>query len=64
LAIGDTGSAGWAGFLAAVGDVQVRQALGIDRDSRVVIVVTEGATDPAVYRSIVGRDAAEVMAVR
>ena len=64
LAIGDTGSAGWAGFLAVVGDVQVRQALGMDRDSRVVIVVTEGATDPAVYRSIVGRDAAEVMAVR
>lgn len=56
LAIGDTGSAGWAGFLAAVGDVEMRQALALDGDSRVVIVVTEGATDPAVYRSIVGRD--------
>ena len=60
VVIGDTGSAGWAGFLAAVGDGEIRAALGLDGDSRVAVVVTEGATDPAVYREIVGRSPEEV----
>ena len=54
--IGDTGSAGWAGFKAATEDAQLRRALGLDGDSRVAIVVTEGATDPAVYRALTGLD--------
>ena len=61
LAIGDTGSAAWAGFCAAVADRQVRQELGLDGGSRVVLVATEGATDPEVYRSIVGRDPQRVI---
>ena len=59
--IGDTGSAGWAGFLAASKDTARRRQLGLDGDSRVVVVVTEGATDPAVYRDIVGADADAVL---
>jgi diaminopropionate ammonia-lyase len=60
--IGDTGSAAWAGFAVAASDAEMRCKLALDGDSRVVVVVTEGATDPVVYRAIVGRDPDEVMA--
>ena len=60
LVIGDTGSGGWAGFLAATKDPQLRRQLELSDDSRVVVVVTEGATDPEVYRDIVGRDPEDV----
>ena len=60
VVLGDTGSAGWAGFLAASSDPRVKEQLGLDSDSRVVIVATEGATDPEVYRQIVGRSPEEV----
>ena len=29
--------------------------LGLDRASRVLVIGTEGATDPAIYRELVGR---------
>jgi len=60
LVIGDTGSAGWAGFLTATGDRDTRQQLGLNADSRVAVIVTEEATDAAVYRDIVGRDPQEI----
>ena len=60
VVLGDTGSAGWAGFLAASSDPRLREQLGLDSDSRVVILATEGATDPEVYREIVGRSPEEV----
>ena len=59
--IGDTGSAGWAGFLAASKNPALRRQLGMDGESRVVMVATEGATDPEVYRDIVGMSADEVL---
>ena len=36
--------------LAATSDEDLRQKIGLDRNSRVVIIATEGATDPEVYR--------------
>ena len=54
VVIGETGIAGWAGFLAATRDENLRQQLGLDGKSRVVIIATEGATDPEVYRNLVG----------
>ena len=60
VVIGDTGSAGWAGFFAALGDEEIRAALKLDSDSRVALVATEGATDPVVYQEIVGRAPEEV----
>ena len=56
VVLGDTGSAGWAGFLAVTKDLELRNRLELTADSRVVIVATEGATDPALYESIVGKN--------
>ena len=60
--IGATGSAAWAGFLAASSDPQLCSQLGLDEHSRVVVLVSEGATDPEVYRDIVGKSPDEVLA--
>jgi diaminopropionate ammonia-lyase len=54
VVIGDTGIAAWAGFLAATRDENLRQHLGLHASSGVVLIATEGATDPDVYRRIVG----------
>lgn len=55
---GESGVAGLAGYLAL--DLEQRQALGIDARSRILFIGSEGATDPEVYRAIVGRAAHEV----
>ena len=55
---GESGAAGLAGVIAAAEDPILARALGLDRSARVVVFGSEGATDPAVYRRIVGRDAA------
>ena len=62
LVIGETGIAAWAGLLAATRDEELRQQLGIDSGSRVVVIATEGATDPEVYRGLVGRSPEAVLA--
>lgn len=51
---GESGAAGVAGLLAAAADPAARAALGLDGSSRVLAFSTEGATDPALYRSLVG----------
>jgi diaminopropionate ammonia-lyase len=60
IAAGESGVAGLAGFRAVAGDARVRKGLGLDASSRILCIGTEGATDPAIYREIVGRDAADV----
>lgn len=60
IAAGESGVAGLAGFRAVAGDARVRAALGLDASSRILCIGTEGATDPDIYREIVGRDAADV----
>lgn len=54
---GETGAAGLAGLLALLsGPVreQHRQLLGLTSESRVVVISTEGMTDPEAYQHIVG----------
>jgi diaminopropionate ammonia-lyase len=54
---GESGAAGLAGLLALCGEAELaaeRAALGLDRSARVLLVNTEGATDPVGYRRIVG----------
>lgn len=56
---GESGAAGLAGLLALLSDNEIaeaRSALDVGPDSRVLLVNTEGATDPEGYRRIVGSD--------
>jgi diaminopropionate ammonia-lyase len=61
---GESAVAGLAGLLVASADVDARARLDLHPDSRVLVFGTEGATDPEVYRSIVGRRPDEVVAPR
>lgn len=54
---GESGSAGLAGLTALMaGDAlsEARRRLGIGGDTRVLLLNTEGATDPAHFRTVVG----------
>lgn len=57
IVAGESGAATTAALVAAAADPALRAALGLDADSRVIAICTEGATDPAVWRATVGRDA-------
>jgi diaminopropionate ammonia-lyase len=62
IVAGETGGSGLAALLAAHEHPAIRQTLRIDRASRVLLLGSEGDTDPAIYRDVVGRTAAEVLA--
>lgn len=54
---GETGSAGLAGLLALLtspDNEKHRQLLGLTPDAHVVVISTEGATDPEAYKTVVG----------
>lgn len=59
---GESGGVGLAGLLAAVCNPEMRKALRLGPDSRVLVFNTEGATDPERYRELVGADPGEVAA--
>lgn len=59
---GESGVAGLALLLAARDDAALRAALGLDAGSRVLLIGTEGATDPDIWRALVGRAPGEVPA--
>ncbi|HYE52453.1 MAG TPA: diaminopropionate ammonia-lyase [Azospirillaceae bacterium] len=52
IVAGESGAAGLAGLLRAAGDPGIRAALGLDGASRVLLINTEGATDPGRYASL------------
>lgn len=59
---GESGAAGAGGLLALLtgdGAAQARSALGVTPDSTVLVLSTEGDTDPAAYARIVGQSAAD-----
>ena len=51
---GESAVAGLAATLAACRQEALKSALGLDADSRVLVIGTEGATDPAIYQDLVG----------
>ena len=53
---GETGAASLAGLRALASDASANDALADLRDKTALVIVTEGATDPAAYRRIVGHD--------
>ncbi len=52
---GESGVAGLGGLISAARDTNARSTLGLDSNSKVMVVGSEGATDEAVYESTVGR---------
>jgi diaminopropionate ammonia-lyase len=52
IVAGESAVAGLAGLLALGKDV--RSGMGLDQAARVLLIGTEGATDPVLYRQIVG----------
>ncbi len=58
---GETGAAGLAALLACEDDGKLRQVLGLDASSRVLLLGSEGDTDASIYKDIVGKSAEEVL---
>lgn len=56
ITAGESGAAGLAGLLRVAGDSSVRARVGLDAQSRVLLINTETATDPASYFALTGRD--------
>lgn len=57
---GESAVAGMSALIAACRQEKLKQALGLDETSQVLLFGTEGATDPDIYRKLVGRGAEEV----
>lgn len=52
---GESAVAGLAGLLGAAARPDLARRLGLDENARVLLIGSEGDTDPALYRKIVGR---------
>ncbi|NPT55358.1 diaminopropionate ammonia-lyase [Paraburkholderia elongata] len=61
LVVGESGAAGYAGLEVLMQDSQLARAAGLNGDSRVLVISTEGATAPAVYSECVGETADSVL---
>lgn len=61
IVAGESAVAGLASLLLIGDDAACRHAIGLDADSVALVIGTEGATDPAMYRRIVGIDAEQVI---
>ncbi len=59
---GETGSTGLGLLLATHGNASLRETLCLGPDSRVLLIGSEGDTDPAIYEEVVGMTAQEVLA--
>ncbi|MBB4066163.1 diaminopropionate ammonia-lyase [Gellertiella hungarica] len=59
---GESGGVGLAGLMRAACDPAIREALGLGPSSRIFVVNTEGATDPAKYEHHVGLSPTAVLA--
>lgn len=62
IVAGESAVAGLAAALGVALNAGQRAALGIDGDSRLMFFGSERDTDPVLYRELVGRSAAEVLA--
>jgi len=62
IVAGESGGVGLAGLMRAVSEPGMKEALRLDAASRVLLVNTEGATDPARYAELVGMTAESVIA--
>jgi diaminopropionate ammonia-lyase len=58
---GESGAAGLAGLVQASSSAEDRAALGLDEGSNVLLLNTEGATAPELYRQLTGLRADDVL---
>jgi len=61
IVAGESAVAGLSGLIAACEKEGLAEKLGLDENSRVLILGTEGATDPAIYKELVGLSPEEVI---
>jgi diaminopropionate ammonia-lyase len=54
IVAGESGCTGFAGLTQCLENSAARAALGLDASARVLVFNSEGATDPALYRQLVG----------
>lgn len=59
---GESAVAGVSALIAACSDLGLKESLQLNESSQVLLYGTEGATDPEIYRTLVGRSADEVAA--
>lgn len=59
---GESGVAGLAGLVVLNRTDDAMRQVGLERDSRVLVISTEGATAPSVYEACVGESAGSVLA--
>jgi diaminopropionate ammonia-lyase len=62
IVAGETGGVGLAALLAARDHDEISAYLKLDAHSRVLLLGSEGDTDPVIYQQVVGQTAAEVLA--
>jgi diaminopropionate ammonia-lyase len=56
IVAGETGGAGLAGLLAASADPEIRAAMDLGPEARVLIINSEGATAPQLYRRLIQQE--------
>lgn len=61
---GESGGAGLAGLIAVMKEPMLAAQIGLGPSSRVLVINTEGATDPALYERIVGRRPQDIEGTR
>lgn len=54
LNIGESGAAGFGALIAACEDEEVRQQLGLDEESRVLLIASEGPADLQIFEDVTG----------
>ncbi len=57
---GESGVTGLSGLLLAKANTALADTMGLNSDSRILVISTEGATDPVVFEELVGMPAHEV----
>ena len=62
IVAGECSGGGLGALLALQHRPDLRQQLGLDATSQVLLIGTEGDTDPSIYHRVVGRTAQEVLA--
>jgi len=63
LVAGESAVAGLGALHMALADPEARRTLVLDTHARILVFGTEGETDPALYRDVVGRTAADIRSV-